>query len=118
MAIEELVHRFREAAIEKGTFAEPASKDHALHKAMSVAWRQLHALGTEGQEAFKALLADDSRHVRSWVAAQLLALGDESGLLVLEADAEKGGLDGFSSEIALKEWKAGRLGPPLGNVGA
>lgn len=117
MVIDELVIQFCEAAIEKGTFAKPTAKDHALHEAMSVVWRRLHEMGTEGQEAFRALLADDSRHVRSWVAAQLLALGDESGVSVLEADAALGGLDGFSSKMVLEEWKAGRLGPPLGNTG-
>lgn len=83
MTIEELVRRFRDAAIEKSGLAEPAARDHALHEAMSVAWRQLHELGAEGRAAFSALLADESRHVRGWVAAQLLALGDESVLSVL-----------------------------------
>lgn len=82
MGIEDAIQQFREAAISKGTFAEPAARDHAFHKAMSVAWRQLHASGPVGQDAFKALLSDDSRHVRAWAAAQLLALGDESGLPV------------------------------------
>ncbi len=49
--------------------------------------------------------------------AQLLALGDDSGIAVLETNAAKGGLDGFVSEMVLEEWKAGRLGPPLGSVG-
>lgn len=118
MAIDEVIRQFREAAIAKGTFAEPAARDHALHEAMAAAWRRLHAYGPVGQGAFKALLSDDSRHVRAWVAAQLLALGDESGVPLLEADAAQDDLDGFSSQTVLSEWRAGRLGPPLGNVGA
>lgn len=67
MTIEDLIRQFREAAIEKGAFAEPAAKDHALHDVMPVTWRQLYDAGTEGQQAFRALLLDGSRHVRSWV---------------------------------------------------
>ena len=116
MTVEELVRQFRDAAIEKAT--APVAKDQALHAEMSKAWRQLHALGPKGQEAFKALLRDNSRHVRAWVAAQLLWLGDQSGVGVLQADAELDDIDGFGSSMVLKEWKAGRLGPPLGSLDA
>ena len=107
MDIGEAVRQFRVAAPEKGDAAESAKDDHRLHAMMADAWRRLHGLGGEGRAAFKALLDDDSRHVRCWVAAQLLALGDESGVQVLQADASAGGVCGFSSEMVLQEWKTG-----------
>lgn len=81
---------------------------------MSAAWRALEKDGQVGREAFRSLLADESPHVRCWVASQLLGLGDDSGLSVLEASAEEGGFRGFSSEMVISEWRAGRLRPPLG----
>src|SRR5262245_56757427 len=93
MRIDEAIEQFRRAAIEKGDFARPTSKN-ALHASMVAAWDTLEQRGTAGREAFAALLADESRHVRGWVASQLLALGDERGVPVLEADA-KGGNPGL-----------------------
>ena len=116
MSLEEAIARFREAAIEKGDYAEPASRDKELHAELSAAWRALWGRGEVGQKAFKALLTDDSRHVRCWVASQLLAGGDESGSHVLQVDVAEGGLQGFASAMVLKEWKAGRLGFPLGSM--
>ena len=63
--------------------------------------------------AFKAMLHDDSRHVRGWVAAQLLAMGDETALLVLESEVELGGMGGFAAEVTIEEWRKGKLGPPF-----
>ncbi|WP_300672170.1 hypothetical protein [Desulfoluna sp.] len=113
MKIQNLVQKFRQAAIEKGEFAEPASKDHKLFDLMAGSWRELFALGEEGQEAFKELLSDDSRFVRCWVAGQLLGLGDTSGVEVLEVDAAQGDIQAFNSEMTLGEWRKGRLSPPF-----
>lgn len=118
MKVGEAVERFRRAAIEKGDFAEPAARDHALHEEMVQAWQALERIGREGREAFRSLLEDSSPHVRTCVAAQLLALGDEIGVPVLEAEVASGGLCGFESEMVLGEWRLGRLGPPLGTVDA
>ena len=117
MRIQEAIAEFRQAAIAKAEFAQPAGRDHALHAAMSAAWRELEAHGDEGRRAFRSMLSDESPHVRCWVASQLLALGDYSGLEVLEESAASGGLRGLSSTSVLEEWRAGRLGPPLGNLG-
>lgn len=102
MRIHEAVTQFRRAAIEKASSAGPASLDHALHAAMSAAWRALGAHGDEGRRAFRLMLADESPHVRCWVASQLLALGDQSGVEVLEESAASGGLQGLSSTLVLK----------------
>lgn len=113
MNIENLIQQFRQAAIEKGEFSEPASKDHALFDVMARAWRSLDALGDEGRAAFKGLLSDESRFVRCWVAGQLLGLGDTAGVEVLEADAALGDIQAFNAEMTLEEWRKGRLGPPF-----
>ena len=118
MSIDDAVRQFRRAAIEKGDFAAPAAEDAALHESMVAAWQALERRGPAGRSAFRALLCDDSRHVRGWVASQLLALGDESGVRVLESDAQLGGLGGLASRTVLAEWKSGRLEPPLGRAGA
>ena len=110
------ISQFRQAAIEKGDFAEPANRDHTLFAAMAEAWRALEEHGADGHAAFRGLLADQSAHVRSWVAAQLLGDGDTSGVTVLEAEAALGGIGGFAAEMVLKEWREGRLAPPFGRV--
>jgi hypothetical protein len=116
--IREEVERFRRAAIEKGDFAEPASRDHALHDEMAQAWQALESIGPEGRAALRALLTDDSPHVRGWVAAQLLAHGDDGVVPILEAEVASGGLLGLESETVLREWRLGRLMPPFGTVDA
>jgi hypothetical protein len=105
-------------SIEKGDFAEPARKDHALADELELAWQVLEGHGEAGGRAFESLLSDESRNVRGWVASQLLALGDETMVAVLEADVAAGGVHGFDSEIVLEEWRGGRLKPPLGTVDA
>ncbi len=78
MNIDEAIQRFRTAAIQKGDFAQPAAEDHRLHREMATAWRELHNQGIAGRDAFKKLLADESKYVRGWVAAQLLSEGEGS----------------------------------------
>jgi len=105
------------AAIEKGDFAEPTGRDSALHASMAQAWRELERHGEAGLEAFRLLLSDESPSVRSWVAPQLLCLGDESGFPVLEELVANGGMLGFSAEAVLREWRAGRLQSPFSDIG-
>ena len=109
MAIQDLLQKFRLAAIEKSEFVGPASKDHALFDLMAESWRALDSLGEEGQEAFKELLSDDSRFVRCWVAGQLLGLGDTSGVEVLVADSALSDIQAFNSEMTPREWRKGSL---------
>lgn len=118
MEIAKAREQFRSAAIEKGDFAEDAARDHALHESMREAWDALERRGSEGRAAFCSLLADESHHVRSWAAAQLLALGNAEAIPVLEAEAAESGLRGFSAKMVLQEWKAGRLKPPFRSSGA
>lgn len=57
MRIDEAIEHSRRAATQKGDFAQPAAKDHALHASLVEAWRALEEPGVEGREAFCALLA-------------------------------------------------------------
>lgn len=115
MNIEQAVKQFREAAIAKADGAEPAETDHALHELMAVAWKFLEKQGATGREAFSSLLMDESPYVRLWVAAQLLSEGKGEAAQTVEAEVSSGGLRGFTAEMILEEWEAGRLGSPFGN---
>lgn len=67
-----------------------------------------------GRNAFAQLLADDSLIVASWVAAALLADGNVDAVPVLEKTAEQPGMLGFSAQMILREYRAGRLKGPFG----
>lgn len=54
----------------------PPSRDHRLVDAMREAVMEMLKAGEDGERAFRSLLQDSSAHVRSWVAAELLARGD------------------------------------------
>ena len=112
-SIEEAIDRFRRAAIEKGDFASPPKRDHALARQMHKARRALRNEGELGESAFRSLLMDESPHVRLWVSAELLAAGDEGAKSVLEELARHEGLLGFNATATLKEFNAGRLRPPF-----
>jgi hypothetical protein len=112
--ITEAVALFRSAALEKADFAGPARRDHALHRQMRDAFRELQTLGAPGQAAFRKLLDDASPHVRIWVAAELLSRGDQEAQRVLEKLADEPGLLGFNATTTLNEFKAGRLRSPFG----
>jgi len=113
VTIIEAITEFRAAAIAKADFAKPASEDHALHARMSRAFHSLVAGGSEGLAAFKALLHDESHHVRGWVAAQLLSQGDKSAVPIMKRLAADKGIDGFTAATTLQEFRAGRLRSPF-----
>jgi hypothetical protein len=94
MTISSASEEFRAAAISKAAFAEP-SRDEELHRIMSSALSFLQSQSESGREAFHRLLADESAHVRIWVAAQLLVEGDERALPVLRELVAGFGLAGF-----------------------
>jgi HEAT repeat protein len=77
----------------------------------SLSFLQSH--GESGHEAFAGLLADESPHVRIWVAAQLLAEGDESALPVLRELVAGSGLLASEAEISIREYEAHRLRSPF-----
>ena len=84
-----------------------------------IAWRAFRFLasqGPAGRAAFAALLDDESPHVRSWVAAQLLSENDARAISVAEQLASEPGLVGFSAQVTLDEYSAGRLPSPFATV--
>src|SRR5262245_2055229 len=114
--IDNLLTEFRIAAMEKGDEGGPL--DPALYERMRSAYRQLQALGEPGQQAFLELLDDPAPTVRAWVAAALLARGDERALPVLRALSSHEGLAGFNASMTLEEYKKGSLGEPFGDSAA
>lgn len=112
--IDEQLKRFRDAAIAKGESTGPPQRDHELHAAMAEAVRAVYDAGTQGCAAFKELLNDESPHVRSWVAAQLLSEGDRDAVPVLVGLARRGDLVGLSARTVLDEHSRGTLRPPFG----
>ena len=116
MSTDSLVEDFRIAAMEKGE--EGGSLDHHLHKRMCDAYAALMALGPPGKTAFESLLQDPSPTVRSWVAAQMLALGSKAALRVMRELSEQPGIAGFNASVTLSEYEAGRLKPPLTGAAA
>ncbi len=109
MTIAEATAEFRAAASAKGDFRVDSAEDHALHGQMARAFHFLHAQGAEGRAAFAALLDDESLHVRSWVSAQLLSEGDARAVPVAQQLASESGLLGFTAQITLEQFHAGRL---------
>jgi hypothetical protein len=107
------IEAFRAAALEKGDYAQPVSKDHRLHRRMGQALRFLQAAGDEGRVAIRCLLKDPSPHVHKWIAAELLAQGDGTVIPLLEKVASEGGLMGLEAEMVLREYRAGRLRSPF-----
>ena len=80
---------------------------------MTHAFRFLASQGAAGRAAFAALLDDESPHVRSWVAAQLLSENDARAIPVAEQLASEPGLLGFNAQVTLDEYNAGRLRSPF-----
>jgi hypothetical protein len=113
MTIAEATAEFRTAASAKGDFRANSAEDHALHEQMTRAFHFLHAEGAEGRTAFAALLEDESPHVRSWVSAQLLSEGDARAVPVAEQLASESGLLGFTAQVTLEQFRAGRLRSPF-----
>ena len=111
--IETALSQFRAAAIEKGDFATPAQRDHALHRQMKGAAEALDAAGDLGEAAFRTLLEDESAHVRSWAAAELLSRGDPAARSVLERIAREAGPIALAAKMTLGEHRAGHLRSPF-----
>ncbi len=116
MDIKEAIHDFREAAIKKGDFLIPAKADHKCHAIMVKAFHYLKGQGKFGDEAFYALLRDESPYVAIWVAAQLLSEGkDEAKEILIKLNNESlSKVMSFNIEIILEEYNLGRYTSPFG----
>ena len=109
-----LLNGFCEAAISKGDCGISTEKDHELYASMGVAVNTLRKLDPGGMEAFKVLLSHDSKHVRMWVASELLSYGDLEAKPILEELAKSPGLIGLNASVVLDEFQAGNLKSPFG----
>jgi hypothetical protein len=105
-----------QAAIIKGDYKTPAKLDHKLHRQMSIAYNNLLTRGTEGEKAFKHLLKHENKHVRSWVAAQLLSKGEQEALVVLKELSNENGMIGFAAKMVIEEYNRNRLKSPFGEL--
>jgi hypothetical protein len=111
------IARFRRAAIEKGDFATPAERDWALTDEMARARADLRALGATGQAAYRQLLNDESAYVQQWVAADLLAEGDQEAFNVMQRLLAAPGVVALNARITLQEYEAGRFRGPFRETG-
>jgi hypothetical protein len=89
--------------------------DQQFHQVMSESYGILASESSRGLEAFKRLLTDESPHVRSWVAADLLARGDVAALPVLQELACLSGFVGFAARRTIQAFEGGGLQSPFGS---
>jgi hypothetical protein len=106
-----LADQFRTAAIEQGDGTGVENDD--LFEVLRDCALALTAAGPSGLDQLKTLMHDKSPWVSSWAAAHLLSLGDASAESVLTQLVEGGGLVGFAAEVALSEFRGGRLKSPF-----
>lgn len=105
---EELVKRFEKAAITHQELRSAREANRAFHEAVAVA-RELKRRGGEALELFLALLQSRNPAIRMGAAGLLLPTLPEQAEPVLEQLANQPRLLGFSANMTLREWKAGRL---------
>jgi len=115
--VADAVANFRVAAIEKGDGTLSPNIDHALHGRMTAALFAIEATGATGRDVLRGLLADQSPHVRCWVASHLLATGDPAAEAVLAELASAPGLLAFAAQTTLRLHRAGRLKSPFPTAG-
>ena len=109
-----LLSDFCEAAISKGDHGASTKEDHEMYAKMGAVVKTLRELGPGAMEAFKVLLSHDSKHVRMWVASELLSDGDLDAKAILEQLASSPGLIGLNASLVLDEFSAGQLNSPFG----
>lgn len=112
--IANLLNEFCEAAISKGDQGASTEEDHELYAIMEAVVRTLRGLEPSAMEAFKVLLSHDSKHVRMWVASELLSEGDVEAKAILEQLASSPGLIGLNASVVLDEFGAGQFKSPFG----
>lgn len=111
MNIDELVARYRQAAVKHGEAT--AAGNHRLankqHDIVERCYSELKKLGAEGRERLVALTEDHNPWVRAWAAVHCLTYREDVAIRVLEELASVPGLIGFSSQMTLSEWRKGNL---------
>jgi hypothetical protein len=112
MAMTDPKRQFIEAAKQHGFNTEvgnPAATNRAYDKTIA-AVKQLRALPDKGRRFLSACLADDDPFVVMAAAFFLLPLSEAEAIGALKRVARTDtGLLGLDAEVALEEWRAGRL---------
>jgi hypothetical protein len=79
------------------------------HDRLALAYRTLRARGPGSQAKLLHLIRDPEVGVRAWAAAHALEFSPAEGEPVLVELAAKSDIEGFSAQMTLREWRAGRL---------
>ncbi len=104
--------RFVEAAIRHGELRSGADANRAFDKIVS-AYFEIRAEPDAGRSAFAMLAQHGDPSVARWAASFLLYDDPATARDVLERIARtEANLIGFSAEMTLSEWDAGRLTRP------
>ncbi len=106
----ELVGLYAEAAMVADRLDIPSKLQNRAADCIARVYHELRSRGLEAQRLLLPLLNDPRPGVRSWAAAHALQFEPSAGEPVLrELAKDRPGLRGFSAEITLREWRAGRL---------
>jgi hypothetical protein len=111
-SIGDLVQRYESAAIQYG--AASANSDlkatNRQHSIISDIYRELRQRGVEAQSSLLPLLEHNDVAVRQWAAAHTLEFAPAKGEPILESIASgPPGMDRFSAEMTLEQWRKGAL---------
>jgi hypothetical protein len=107
-----LVRRYASAAPAHGRATEAGDSERANGAARSIAaiYSELRRRGIAAQRELLPLLHDLSPGVRAWAGAHALEFAPDVGEQALTVLSQMpGSLVGFSANITLLEWRAGRL---------
>lgn len=110
-----LKEQFRRAAIVHGEGTETGDyeKSNKAYDRTVALVKEMRLLSDRGRALLTSLLSDSDAAVRSSAACYLLPLDERMAIPVLEEVARSTlPLVGFSAEMVLREWRAGRLKIP------
>lgn len=106
--VQELIRRYYAGAATNTDCNSTPDEANRAHDEMHDAYRLLRTT-SEGREAISALMDDGNPGVRLWAAAHSLFWKPDRARAVLKRLAAEGGLLGFTAEMTLREFDAGRL---------
>ncbi len=110
MADLELVTVYAAAAAIADRLDVPATRQNRAADCLAAVYRELRRRGPDAQAALLPLVTDPNPGVRLWAAVHALEFDPARGEpVVAEAARSDPSLRGFSAQITLREWKAGRL---------
>ena len=115
---DQLVELYRDAAIQHGEGTEVGNHIAANNSAELIAliYAEIRHRGSDVQMKLLPLLSDASPAVRLWSASHALEFSPSEGQAALMELSASNKLLGFSAEMTLKEWRAGRLRFPSTDV--